>query len=321
MLIPNLSSSLRPFLKSIVKKAYIQMHIAIFLWGFTGILGRLIELQEGLLVWYRMLITIIALFALIYFNGEFKRISWKDLKGISFIGAIMAIHWVTFYGAIKYSNISIALSCFSSTALFTAFIEPFMNKRRISKAELFFGVVTIIGIYLIFHFQKLYTTGIILALFSSFLCSIFTIKNKDLLGTHSPGNLMFYQLLSGFLVLSFILPLYLWALPVTKYLPDTSDWFYLMIFSLVCTVYALRLSYKALKVVTPFTMNLSVNLEPVYGIILAFLLFKEQKDLNAGFYAGTSLIILSVVVHSLYRFRNVRRERKLKATEKPIVLP
>ncbi len=283
------------------------MHIAIFLWGFTGILGRLIELQEGLLVWYRMLITTIVLFFLIYFNGELKKIPWKDLKGIAFIGGIMAVHWVTFYGAIKYSNISIALSCFSSTALFTAFIEPFMNKRRISKAEILFGVITIIGIYLIFHFQKLYTTGIILALFSSFLCSIFTIKNKDFLGTHSPGNLMFYQLLSGFAVLTILLPFYLWALPVTKYLPNTSDVFYLLIFSLVCTVYALRLSYKALKVVTPFTMNLSVNLEPVYGIILAFIVFKEQNDLNAGFFAGTSLIIFSVVVHSLYRFSLARK--------------
>ncbi len=291
------------------------MHIAIFLWGFTGILGRLIELQEGLLVWYRMLITIIALFVLIYFNGELKRISWKDFKGIAFIGGIMAVHWVTFYGSIKYSNISIALSCFSSTALFTAFIEPFMNKRRISKAEIFFGVVTIIGIYLIFHFQKLYTTGIIMALFSSFLCSIFTVKNKDFLGTHSPGNLMFYQLFSGFVVLSLLLPLYLYALPVEKFIPDASDWFYLMVFSLVCTVYALRLSYKALKVVTPFTMNLSVNLEPVYGIVLAFIVFEEQKVLNTGFYAGATLIIISVVAHSLYRFRTVRKERKAKAIE------
>jgi len=286
-----------------MKKAYLQMHIAIFLWGFTGILGRLIDLQEGLLVWYRMLITIAALFALIYFNGEFKKISWKEFKAISFIGTLMAVHWVTFYGSIKYSNISIALSCFSSTALFTAFIEPLMNKRRISKAEIFFGLITIFGIYLIFHFQKLYTTGIMLALFSSLLCSIFTIRNKDLLGTHSPGNLMFYQLLSGFAVLSLLLPFYLWALPVKKYLPDASDVFFLLVFSLVCTVFALRISYKALKVVTPFTMNLSVNLEPVYGIVLAFLVFHEEKDLNAGFFAGASLIILSVVIHSLYRFR------------------
>lgn len=288
------------------------MHIAIFLWGFTGILGRLIELQEGLLVWYRMLITIAALFALIYFNGEFKRISWKDFKGIAFVGGLIAIHWVTFYGSIKYSNVSIALSCFSSTALFTALIEPYMNKRRVSKAEILFGVITIIGIYLIFHFQKLYATGIILALISSALCSVFTIKNKDLVGTHSPGNLLFYELVSGVALLTLLMPLYIWLFPTEKYLPNKHDWLYLAILSLVCTVYALRLSYKALKVVTPFTMNLSVNLEPVYGIILAFILFKEQKDLNTGFYAGTSLIILSVVAHSLYRFRTVRKERKLK---------
>lgn len=295
-----------------MKKAYLQMHIAIFLWGFTGILGRLIELQEGLLVWYRMIITIIALFTLIKYNGEFKKISWKEFRSIGFVGALIAIHWVTFYGAIKYSNISIALSCFSSTALFTAFIEPFINKRRISKAEIFFGLVTIAGIYLIFHFQKLYATGIILALISSALCSVFTIKNKDLVSTHSPGNLLFYELLSGIAVLSLLLPFYLWAFPTNRYFPDASDWFYLAILSLVCTVFALRISYKALQKVTPFTMNLSVNLEPVYGIILAFLVFHEEKDLNAGFYAGTSLIILSVVVHSLYRFRSVRNERKLK---------
>lgn len=283
------------------------MHLAIFLWGFTGILGRLIELQEGLLVWYRMLITIAALFALIVYNGEFKKISWKEFLSVGLVGALIAVHWVTFYGAIKYSNISIALSCFSSTALFTAFIEPFMNNRRISKAELFFGLVTIAGIYLIFHFQKLYVTGIILALISSALCSIFTIKNKDLVAVHSPGNLLFYELLSGIAVLTLLLPLYLWVFPAKKYWPDASDWLYLIILSLVCTVFALRISYQALQKVTPFTMNLSVNLEPVYGIILAFIIFHEEKDLNIGFYAGTSLIILSVVVHSLYKFRNIRR--------------
>lgn len=289
------------------------MHIAIFLWGFTGILGRLIELQEGLLVWYRMAITIIALFALILYNGEFKKISWKEFKGIAFVGGLIAIHWVAFYGAIKYSNISIALSCFSATALFTAFIEPLINRRKINPEEIIFGILTIIGIYTIFYFQQLYSTGIILALVSAVLCSIFTILNKKLVGTHSPGNLLFYELVSGFSLLTLLLPLYLFALPTDKYFPDTSDWIYLLIFSLVCTVYALRLSYQALKVVTPFTMNLSVNLEPIYGILLAFFIFHEEKDLNGGFFVGTFLIILSVVIHSIYRFRVVRKERRLKS--------
>lgn len=295
-----------------MKRAYLQMHIAIFLWGFTGILGRLIELQEGLLVWYRMVITLIALFALIIYNGEFKKISWKEFKSIAFIGGIIAIHWVTFYGSIKYSNVSIALSCFSSTALFTSFIEPFINKRKVNPEEVIFGVLTIIGIYLIFHFQKLYATGIILAIVSAALCSVFTILNKRYLSTYSPGNLMFYELLSGLGILTLLLPLYLYFVPTEKFLPDASDWVYLLIFSLVCTVYALRLSYKALQVVTPFTMNLSVNLEPIYGIVLAFIVFQEQKDLNTGFYAGSFIIILSVVIHSLYRFRVVRKEKKLK---------
>lgn len=292
-----------------MKKAYIQMHIAIFLWGFTGILGRLIELQEGLLVWYRMVITIVALLGVIYLNGELAKISRRELLRISFVGALIAVHWVTFYGSIKYSNVSVALSCFSSTALFTAFIEPMMTKRRISKAEIFFGLLTIAGIYLIFRFQKFYATGIILALISSVLCSVFTIKNKELVGTHSPGNLLFYELVSGIAILSLLMPVYLYFFPTEKYFPSVSDWIYLAILSLACTVFALRISYEALKKVTPFTMNLSVNLEPVYGIILAFLIFNEQNELNAGFYAGTALIILSVLAHALYKFRDYRKRR------------
>jgi len=291
-------------------KAYIQLHIAIFLWGFTGILGRLITLQEFPLVWWRILITVTVLGIFLKVRKELEPPPWHELKKIVGVGALIAMHWVTFYGSIKYSNVSVALSCMASTALFTAIMEPLMHRRRPVPLELVLGLFTVLGIYLIFQFQQLYAVGITMGLVSAFLSAWFTIMNKSLLDHHGPRNLLFYELLAGLAVLTLSAPVYLYFFPVPALIPDLADSGWLLILSVVCTVYAMQLSYQALQHVSAFVMNLSINLEPIYSIILAIIIFQENKELNAGFYIGSGIIISSVAVNGLVSYGKKWRQRR-----------
>ena len=293
-----------------MSKAYIQLHTAIFLWGFTGILGRLISLEEFPLVWWRVLITVTVLGVFLKVRKELEPPPWHEVRKVMGVGALIALHWVTFYGSIKYSNVSVALSCIASTALFTAIIEPLMHRRRPVPLELFLGLFTVLGIYLIFQFQKLYTVGIVMGLVSAFFSAWFTIMNKSLLEHHRPRNLMFYELLSALALLTVVAPVYLHFFPVPALMPGVADSGYLLILSVVCTVYAMQLSYQALQHVSAFVMNLSINLEPIYSIVLAILIFQENKELNAGFYIGSGIIIGSVALNGLAGYWKKWRNRR-----------
>ncbi|MCF8258152.1 MAG: DMT family transporter [Flavobacteriales bacterium] len=293
-----------------MSKAYIQLHVAIFLWGFTGILGRLITLQEFPLVWWRILITVTVLGVFLKVRGQLEPPPWHEVRKIAGVGALIAMHWVTFYGSIKYSNVSVALSCMASTALFTAIIEPLVHRRRPVPLELLLGLFTVLGIYLIFQFQQLYAVGIGMGLVSAFLSASFTIMNKSLLQHHGPRNLMFYELLAGLVVLTAAAPVYLYLFPVPVLIPDLADSGWLLILSVVCTVYAMQLSYQALQHVSAFVMNLSINLEPIYSIILAIIIFQENRELNAGFYIGSGIIIGSVLLNGLVSFGRKWRHRR-----------
>ena len=174
-----------------VQRAYIQMHISILLWGFTGILGKAISLSEGMTVWYRMLISAIGLFFLMLTIRSIKIPSFKNILYLSGLGAMIALHWVLFFASIKYSNVSVALSCFASISLFTAIIEPIINRKRPSWFEIFLGLIAIGGIYIIFSFQKFYGLGILFALLSSLGGAIFTVYNKNILATQDPVPITF----------------------------------------------------------------------------------------------------------------------------------
>lgn len=289
-----------------MKKAILYLHIAVFLAGFTGVLGRLISLNESLLVWYRLLFTSLFMSLLFLWQRSFPVVSYKGIVQIFSVGTIVALHWVTFYGSIKYSNVSVALVCFSTLSFFSAVLEPVINRKRISVAEVLLGLVTILGVYLIFHFDTRYKNGIVFGIVSAVLASLFTILNKNLLKQYPPKTVTFYELTGGFVVLSFILPLYLHAFHMQFSLPHGWDWMWLLVLSLLCTVLAFYLSLTALESVSPFTVNLSYNLEPVYGIILAFIIYKENKNLHNSFYAGLMLIFMAVVIQMIrvYRSRN-----------------
>lgn len=287
-----------------MRRAYIQLHISVLLWGFTGIFGRAIELREVVLVWYRLLITVAVLLAINFFNRKVQRLSLKEMIRIGFVGFLVAVHWVLFYGAIKYSNVSVGVSCLSTLAVFTTLFESLMTKSRINFAELLLGVIAMTGMYFIFAFQELYRTGIILGIISAVVASIFTILNSRLSKEYDSETITVYELGAGLLCLTLFMPVYIYFFQPGTLIPDSKDWVLLFLFGVVCTVIPYNLSLKALKHLSAYTINLSNNLEPIYGIILAFILFHEQKELTGGFYVGMSMILLSVVAYIVLKHRH-----------------
>jgi drug/metabolite transporter (DMT)-like permease len=281
-----------------MRKAYLQLHLAILLWGFTAILGKLILLDEGLLVWYRMGISSISTLLFVLISKSSLKISKQEfirLVGISFL---ITLHWITFYGAIKASNVSIAISCFSSIALFTALINPIINKVKVNKIEIVLGLGVIAGIGIIFSIYQLYWKGILLSIISAFLGALFTVLNKNVSEKIAPATITFYELFFGFILLTFALPLWFGINHTGLVIPTNIDWIYLIILAVLCTTVPFTLSMHAIKKLDAFTMNLSLNLEPVYSIILAIFLFHENEAVGYSFYIGTGIILLTVMWHA-----------------------
>ncbi|MFN8307913.1 MAG: DMT family transporter [Ferruginibacter sp.] len=292
-----------------MKKALLQLHIAVFLAGFTAILGKLITLNEGLLVWFRLLITVGTLGIMLYYQKRIKTIPWGDMLKIFGVGVIVALHWVTFYGSVKYGNVSVALVCFSATGFFTAFFEPMILRRKLSVIEIGLGMMAIAGIYIIFDFHPQYKLGIIFGILSAMGSALFPIFNKRLLVVYEPKTLTLYELGGGLLALTVLVPLYLQKFPASYYVPTATDWLWLFVLAWLCTVLSFDLQLNALKKVSAFTANLTYNLEPVYGIILAFIFFKENENLHREFYFGVLLILLAVVLQMWRISRQYRRQR------------
>ena len=291
-----------------MKKALLQLHLAVFLAGFTAILGVLIKLNEGLLVWYRLLLTVVTLFIILYLKKNLVKLSLKDTWKIFGVGAIVAIHWVTFYGSIKYSNVSVALVCFSATGFFTAFFEPLMLKRNFIWTEVFLGLLAIAGIGIIFGFHPQYKMGILFGMISAMGSALFPIFNKELVKRFEPQTVTLYELSGGLITLTFLVPLYLMKFPAAYYIPTLTDWGWLLILAWVCTVLGFHLHLNALKKISAFTANLTYSLEPVYGIILAFIFFNEAAVLNWHFYLGL-LFVMAAIILQMLRLRKQRLKK------------
>lgn len=279
-----------------MRQAFLKLHISIILAGCTGLFGKLVGLNEGLLVWYRMLLASLLFLFILGITRKLQRVSWQEGLRISGVGLLLGIHWIFFYGSIKASNISIGVVCFSLVSFFTAILEPLINRRRFVLKELFFSCITLCGILLIFSFDTRYRMGIFLGVISSALAALFTITNKRVGSRHSSGTMLLYELAGGFLFITCLLPFYLYLFPAETIIPTFSDFLYLLVFASFCTIGVYLLQIQALQKISAFTVNLSYNLEPVYSIILAMLFFGEAKALNFSFYAGMGLIILSVVL-------------------------
>ncbi len=289
-----------------MKKAFIQLHIAVFLAGFTGILGRLISLNEGMIVWYRLLITTVTMWLLFGIANKIHRIPMSDILKIAAVGFIAAMHWITFYGSIKYSNVSVALVCFSAAGFFTSIFEPIVLRKKFDVAELLLGLMTLAGIYIIFHFDTRYKTGILIGTISALLGALFPILNRQFLQRINVETMLAWQQTGGFLWISLVLPFYLVWFPVQHFLPGVEDTFWLLVLSWLCSVVAFRYSSYALKRLSAFTVNLSYSLEPVYGILLAFIVFKENKLLSKWFYIGFAIIAAAIILHALLLMKQER---------------
>lgn len=301
---------------STFKKALLQLHIFVFLAGLTGSLGFLIKLNGLVLVFYRILITVIVLWALALFRKNKHQYNLKTKLSLLGTGAIIALHWVCFYQSIKLANVSIALVCFSSTSLFSSFLEPLWKHAKIQFQEILIGSLSLLGIFLIFHFDTQFRTGIIVGLFSALFAAIFSIINKRFTSHIDVQTIQSYEMTGGLL---FLLPFIVFYAFNTGFnsiglVPTTMDWFWLSILAIACTVWSTHLMLSSLKYISAFTLNVTLNLEPVYGIILAFILFKEQKQLGLSFYAGIVCIIISVIIQmrrivKQHRIQQVRIQR------------
>lgn len=292
-----------------MKRAFLQLHIAVFLAGFTGILGRLIDLNEGLLVWYRLFITSVTMWILFSITKKLKRIPWSDILKLAGIGFLAAIHWVTFYGSIKYANVSVALVCFSAVGFFTALLEPLILRVRFNWVEVLLGLIVMAGIYLIFHFDPQYKTGIILGILSAVFIAVVIILLKQLVKRINPETLLTYQLSGGLVTLTACMPFYLHYFPTEYMIPDANDWMWLLVLAWFCSVIAFQFSAYALKKLSAFTVNLTFNLEPVYGIILAFVVYNENELLSKWFFIGFAMIAVALIIHVVMVLREARKQK------------
>ena len=296
-----------------LKKSYIQLHLAIVLAGFTGVFGKLVSLNETLLVFWRVLFASLMLVGLLKFLRKKKGpiILSKKVGFMLANGALLALHWVFFFGSIKASTVSLGVLCFCLTSFFTAVLEPLMNKKRFSLKELALSSLSLLGISFIFGFDSAYRWGIFLGIISSILVSFFTIFNERLVKQHDTFTVTTFQMVGGTLGLSvIIMGRMLWG-SFSFSMPQGMDVWYLLILSLVCTVCMYILINNALRHINSFTVNLSFNLEPVYGIFLSFLIFNEAEDFSGSFWIGVSIIVLSLVLQTVFAKPIRKRAKKV----------
>jgi drug/metabolite transporter (DMT)-like permease len=283
-------------------KSYLHLHLIVFIWGFTAILGELISLDALPLVWFRMLMAVGFIVLFMLYKKTDLTIPRKTIMVFLFLGLVIALHWLTFFKAIKVSNVSVTLACLSTGAFFTSFLEPILYKRKVIWYEVFFGLLVVVGLYIIFNFEGDYYLGIILALTSAFLSALFSVINGKYAKMYDSTVISFYELSGGVLCFSVYL-LFTNSFSKEFFILQPSDWIYLIILSSICTAYAFIASVKVMKFISPYTVMLTINLEPIYGIILALLIFKDKEKMSPEFYLGAIIILVTVVLNGIIKYR------------------
>lgn len=301
---------------SVKFKNYLHLHFIVFIWGFTAVLGELITIEALPLVWYRMLIASGFVFLFVILRKISLRISKKLLCKLCVAGLIISLHWIAFFAAIKVSNISITLVVLSSGAFFTAILEPIFYKRKLIWYEVVFGIMVIGGLYVIFNEEGDYTLGIIYALCSAFLSSAFSLINGKIAQQYNASMISFYELASGvgFVTLYLLTMTFIGdgteGFSVSFFYLSTLDWLFLLLLGSVCTAYAFIGSVKVMKYLSPYTVMLTINMEPIYGVILAFFVFGDSEKMNPGFYYGALIILGTVILNGIFKnAKKIKRQR------------
>ncbi|GEM56412.1 EamA family transporter [Flavobacterium branchiophilum] len=281
-------------------KNYLHLHFIVFIWGFTAILGQLISLQAIDLVWYRVLFALILLVIYTLVCKKPLKIKGKLLQNLLFLGGLISIHWITFYEAIKVSNISITLACLSTGAFFAAFLEPLFYKTKIVWYEMVLGLIVICGLSIIFNVETRYKTGIVLGIITAFLSALFSVLNGRFAKKYDATYIAIYELAGG---LGFMT---LYMIVTQKFSPaffhiSIRDFILLLLLASFCTAYAFAASIKVMKVLSPYTVMLTINLEPIYGIVLAYLIFQDKEKMSTEFYFGAGIILLTVVANGIIK--------------------
>jgi drug/metabolite transporter (DMT)-like permease len=282
-------------------KSYLHLHLIVFIWGFTAVLGALISLDALPLVWYRMVLAVFFILCYVVYNKVPLQIPKKILLQLLFAGIVIALHWFTFFRAIKVSNVSVTLACLSTGAFFTSFLEPILYGRKIIWYEVFFGVIVIVGLSIIFRVESQYIEGILLGLSSAFLSALFSVYNSKFAKVYNPTLISFYELTGGIIFFSLLL-LGTNSFSTSFFNISASDWMYLAILSSLCTAYAFIASVKVMRFLSPYTVMLTINLEPIYGIILAVLVFHEKEKMSPQFYLGAVIILVTVITNGIVKY-------------------
>ncbi len=280
--------------------SYLKLHLIVFIWGFTAILGALISIKADALVWYRMLFASAFLFLFVVAKRKSFLIPIKEFFKLIFVGLLIAVHWIFFFKAIHISNVSITLSVFSLGAFFASLLEPLFYGRKVLWYEVFFGLIIIAGLALILQVEIKYFEGIMYALASIIIGVLFTLMNGKLIEKNESSVITFYEFLAGVFFIT-IYFLFTHKFNVNFFILTTNDWVLLFILSSVCTAYAFTASVKVMQKLSPYTVMLTTSLEPVYGIILAYFILGGKEKMSFEFYIGAMLIVITVILNAVIK--------------------
>ncbi|MCW2121016.1 DMT family transporter [Flavobacterium sp. 7A] len=291
-------------------KSYFTLHFIVLIWGFTAVLGALLSIESSAIVWYRMLMASCFLGMYIIYKKKTFKISINLFLKLVLVGFLIALHWILFFHAIQISNVSITLSIFSLGAFLASLMEPLFYGRKIIGYEVFFGLITMLGLGLIMQVEVNYLQGMIYAFISIVIGVLFTIFNGKLIQNQDATVITFYEFLSGVFFIS------IYFLTQQKFTSDffvlsANDWWVLLALSSVCTAYAFTAGVKVMEQLSPYTVMLTTNLEPVYGILLAYFILGDKEKMSMSFYFGALLIFVMVVLNGVYKHRKTRKKRVL----------
>lgn len=289
---------------------YLHLHFIVFIWGFTAVLGALISLDAGPLVWYRMGIAVILVFLYLLFQKERLKIPAQEIAKLAGGGIIIALHWFTFFAAIKVSNVSVTLAVLSTGAFFASILEPIFYRRKVVFYEVLFGLMVILGLYVIFDMDTSYGLGIALALTSAFLSASFSVLNGKLITKHKASVISFYELATGFIALTIYIGV-TGGFGMEFFKIGIFDWGYLFILASACTAYAFIASVYVMRWISPYTVMLTINMEPVYGILLALTILGNTERMGSQFYYGAFIILATVIGNGILKMVSERKQKRL----------